>query len=146
VDLTVALDTNIFINVKNREEPYYKYSRSIIEAVDGGRIRALISAVVVAEMCTGYYMFGDIEGKQEFLSHIMASPYYEIVNVEVKVADLAGKVRAETGMRLPDAILVASALTREAYALVTHDDELKRAERLLKVMSAKELIGEMGRA
>jgi len=76
----------------------------------------------------------------------MASPYYEIVNVEVKVADLAGKVRAETGMRLPDAILVASALTREAYALVTHDDELKRAERLLKVMSAKELIGEMGRA
>jgi predicted nucleic acid-binding protein len=73
VDLTVALDTDIFINVKNKEEPYYKYSRSIIEAVDGGMIRALISAVVVAEMCTGYYMFGDIEGRQEF--HISWPPH-----------------------------------------------------------------------
>ena len=140
MDLTVVLDTNIFINVKNREKPYYEHSRRILEAIDEGKVRALVSTIVIAEMCTGYYMFGDIEGKEKFLSHILASPNYEVVNVDTKIADLAGKIRIETDVKLPDAILVATALLKEAYAIVTHDKELKKAEKLVKILSAMDFI------
>jgi predicted nucleic acid-binding protein len=53
------LDT-IFINVKNRERPYYRYSRRTLEAIDEGEVKALISAIVLAEMCTGSSMFPDL--------------------------------------------------------------------------------------
>ncbi|RLI25178.1 hypothetical protein DRO58_06640 [Candidatus Bathyarchaeota archaeon] len=142
--LTVALDTNIFINVKNREEPYYRYSRRVLEAVDDGDVKALVSVIVVAEMCTGYYMFGDIEGEEEFLAYVLTSPNYEIADVDAKTADLAGKIRAEAGVRLPDAILIASAVLRNAYAVVTHDEELRKAEKLVRIMTAREFIASLG--
>ena len=138
--VTVALDTNIFINVKNRERPYYENSKKVLEAVDEGRVKAVISTIVLAEMCTGYYMFGDLKGKQEFLSYILASPNYEVIHVNAWIADLAGKIRAETGIRLPDAIVVASAITKEVEAIVTHDDEFRKANSLIRILSAKDLI------
>jgi len=138
--VTVALDTNIFINVKNREKPYYENSKKVLEAVDEGLVKALISTIVLAEMCTGYYMFGDLKGKQEFLSYILASPNYEIVQVNAGIADLAGKIRAETYVRLPDAIIIASAIIKDAEAIVTHDDELRKAKSLIRILSAKDLI------
>jgi len=48
-----AIDTNVFLNVKNKEEPFYDYSKNILDSVDDGRNKAFVSTVVVAEMCSG---------------------------------------------------------------------------------------------
>ena len=39
----------------------------------------------------------------------------------VDIAESAAKFRAETGLRLPDAIQLASAVAINAFALVTHE-------------------------
>ncbi|MCL4437402.1 MAG: PIN domain-containing protein [Thaumarchaeota archaeon] len=137
--ITAVLDTNIFLNVKNREKPYYTSSRQVLDAADDGQIHAIVSAVSIAEMCSGYHSARDEQGKEEFITHLVSSQTFTIVNLDLKVADAAGMIRAETGLRLPDAIIVASGLAKQAIYIVTHDEEFKKAKRYIKVVTSKEL-------
>jgi len=138
--VTAVLDTNIFLNVKNREEPYYEPSKQVLDAVDNGELQAIISIISIAELCAGYYSAGDERGKQEMIMHLMASKGFNIVELDVKLADAAGRIRAETGLRLPDAIIVASGLEKGATYIVTHDEEFKRANQYLVAVTSQELI------
>jgi len=72
VGITVVLDTNIFLNVKNREEPYLEPSRRVLDAVDEGKLRAVVSVISIAELCSGYYSAGDERGKQELIMHLVS--------------------------------------------------------------------------
>jgi len=83
-----AIDTNVFLNVKNREEPYYAYSKSILDSVDGGRNKAFVSTVVIAEICSGYYLTREIDEKEEFLLHLLSSQNYEVVEDILRPWDL----------------------------------------------------------
>jgi len=141
--ITAVLDTNIFLSVKNREKPYYESSRRVLDAVDDDRIHAVISVVSIAELCAGYYSARDERGKQEFIAHLLSSKGYSVVELDVKLADAAGKIRAVTGLRLPDAIIVASGLEAGARYVVTHDEEFRKAERYLEAVTSQELINRL---
>jgi|SRR3990172_2593459 len=137
--ITAVLDTNIFLNVKNREEPYFESSRRILDAVDDGKLQAVVSVISIAELCSGYYSAGDERGKQELMMHLLSSRGYIMVDLDLRLADTAGKIRAETRLRLPDAIIVASGLTRGASCIVTHDEEFSKADRYLEAVTSQEL-------
>lgn len=137
--ITAVLDTNIFLNVKNREETYFESSRQVLDAVDEGKLQAVVSVISIAELCTGYYSARDERGKRELIMHLLSSKGYTIINLDLGLADKAGRIRAETGLRLPDAIMVASGLARGASYIVTHDEEFKKADRYLKTVTSQEL-------
>jgi predicted nucleic acid-binding protein len=139
--LSVSLDTNVFVGVLNRE-PLSVDSKKILDRIDAGSLGCVVSTVVIAEMCSGYHMAGQIEEKDEFLTHLEASQSYDIVELSVGVADHAGRIRAETGLRLPDAIVVASALKGGASCLVSNDESLKKAAKFIRVVTSKEFVDE----
>ncbi|MFQ6135228.1 MAG: type II toxin-antitoxin system VapC family toxin [Nitrososphaerales archaeon] len=141
--VTVVLDTNIFLNIKNKEEPYHQFSKQILDAVDDGRIQAVISIVSIAELCAGYYSAGDERGKREFITHLASSEQFNIMNLDIRLADAAGRIRAETGLRLPDAIIAASGLAAGAKYVVTHDKEFNRSERYLQAVTSQELVSKL---
>jgi len=142
--ITVVLDTNIFLNVKNKEEPYCRYSRQVLDAVDDGRIQAVVSVVTVAELCAGYYAAGDENGKQELIMHLASSKAFTIMELDLKLAEAAGRIRAETGLRLPDAIIVASGRARRAEYIITHDEEFRKSSRYLEPVTSQEFITRLG--
>jgi predicted nucleic acid-binding protein len=139
--LKISVDSNVFIEVKNKE-PRHESSKSILDRIDAGSLACVLSAVVVAEMCAGYHLAGELEEKDDFLAHIEASQNYEVVDLTMGVADLAGRITAETGLKLPDAVIVASALHGKAERLISNDDYLKRAEKFIRVNSPKEFVRE----
>jgi predicted nucleic acid-binding protein len=139
--LKISVDSNIFIEVKNKELRH-ESSKSILDRIDAGSLVCVVSAVVVAEMCAGYHLAGELEEKDDFLAHIEASQNYEVVDLSMGVADLAGRIRAETGLKLPDAVIVASALHGKAECLVSNDDSLRKAERFMRVVAPKEFVKE----
>jgi predicted nucleic acid-binding protein len=59
---------------------------------------------------------------------------------DVEISDAAARIRADTGLRLPDAIIIATGLAKGAQYLVTHKKELKKASRHLETISSKELL------
>jgi len=142
--ITAVLDTNIFLIVKNKEEPHYEFSKQVLDAVDNGRIQAVVSVVSVAEICVGYYLAGDEKGKQELIAHLASSKTFSVMEVDLGLADAAAKIRVETGLRLPDAIIVATGLAKGATYVVTHDEEFSKANRYLEVVTSQEMIRILG--
>jgi predicted nucleic acid-binding protein len=143
VALKFSIDTNVFLNVKNKEDPYYQYSKRILQLIDDGELQGVVPAIVVAELCAGYHEFNELTEKDELLAQLRTNPNYEIVNLDLEVADEAGRIRAVTHLRLPDAILVASSLIAEAPILVTHDDQLAKAQPLIRVLAAERALKEL---
>jgi predicted nucleic acid-binding protein len=143
VALRFSIDTNVFLNVKNKEDPYYQYSKRILRLIDDGELEGVVPAIVVAELCAGYHEFNELREKDELLTQLRTNPNYEIVNLDLEVADEAGRIRAVTHLRLPDAILVASSLIADAPILVTHDDQLAKAQPLIRVLAAEQALKEL---
>jgi predicted nucleic acid-binding protein len=138
----VSLDTNIFVGVVNKE-PQAADSKGILDAIDAGSLDCVLSTVVTAEMCAGYYIQGRLEDKDEFLTHIETSQGYTIVELSVGVADQAGRIKAETGLKLPDAIVAASAIKGRAECLVSNDETIKKAAKFIRVLTSREFIDEV---
>lgn len=136
----ISLDTNIFLNVKNKEEPFFEDSTRALDLIDENKVNCVLSTIVLAEMCAGYYENNEVEEKNVFLSLIASSPSYRVVPVDAKIADFGGEVRAEKGIRLPDALIAATAAFNNCMLLVTHDETLRKIEEIrgVKITSAKE--------
>jgi len=76
------------------------------------------------------------------LRHALESlPGLAILTVTADIADAAARVRGEHGIRLPDAIQLATARAGGAEAFLTNDRSLAGADRLLPVLVLDELVG-----
>ena len=139
--MEIVIDANVFLNVKNKEEPFYSYSEQILNSVDEGRNKALLSTVVVAEICCGYYLTGETKDKDDFILHVSSSQNFSIIDLNTLIADQAAYVRSKTGMKLPDAIIAATAMIEKADRIITNDkDSFKKAAKLAKIQTSKEFV------
>ena len=94
------------------------------ELLDGfigsGRNAAALSAVTIGEILVRPFRAGaaavsTVEGFVRFFGEI------RIVDVDVAVGREAARIRAMTGLRMPDALIIASAVVAKADVLVTND-------------------------
>lgn len=141
--ITAVLDTNILLNAKNIDEQYSTHSLQILDAVEDGLIQGVISVISIAELCTGYYFKGDKKGKEEFLAHLISTRGFLVVDLDLEISDTAARIRADSGLKLPDAVIIATGLAKDAQYVVTHDKELEKASNYLKIVSSKELLGKL---
>src|SRR5574340_832153 len=83
-----------------------------------GEIALAVTTVTIAEVLTGPLD----KGRQTLAARyrtVLAS--WQVVALDLDVAERAARLRAAHRLKLPDAIQLASALAINAYALVTHD-------------------------
>ncbi len=118
--IKIDLDTNIFIAVKNQEAEH-EFCERILDAIDMGRIEAIVSTIVVAEVIVGFYSNNEELDADRFSDHSLLK--YNIQPVTLEIADLGAKIRA-TGLRLPDALIVATAIQTQS-SLITMDDSVR---------------------
>ncbi len=120
--IKVCLDTNVFLNVLNREIIYYSHSREVLQAVERGSLEAFVPTLVIAEMLTGFYIEERNTDAQQFLSALISDKHMKIVPLSVDIAASSARVRAETGLKLPDAMVLATAIKMQADFVVSNDD------------------------
>ena len=137
----VLVDTNVFLAARAAREPGHVASRRLLDAVDDGRLEALVSVITLAELRAGFTPAQVPALWTPFLSHLRASRSYSIEPVDEAIGLAGGELRAETHLALPDAMILATAQLRGAQCVVTLDRELlgakssvasKRPEELLK--------------
>ena len=98
VQVIAAIDTNIFVSVINKERDSIQ-SKKVLDWIDEGRVRGIVSTIVIAEICSGYEESGNSKEKYEFLTHVLGSANYEIADVTVPIALDAGNLRARKRSR-----------------------------------------------
>ncbi len=99
----------------------------LFEAEAAGQLHIAISTITLAEVLTGPLRTGQAALAQRYEK---ALARFTIVPVCSAVAVLAAGMRARYGLKLPDALQLATALEIGAVALVTHDRDFARVEGL----------------
>jgi predicted nucleic acid-binding protein len=105
--------------------------RPLFEAHAAGRIRFAVTTITVAEVLAGPLRAGDEPLARRYRA-ILGS--WQPVALDLDIAESAARLRASVGLKLADAVQVASALSINAAALVTHDRDFSRL-RSLRVIS-----------
>lgn len=101
-----------------------------------GKIEIAISTIAMAEVLAGPFKHGQVVLAKRYEKELAN---FEVVPVSHDIAVTAARIRASTGLRLPDAIQAATTLEVGAAALVTHDRDFSRLEGL------RVILGDTGR-
>ena len=133
--MKIALDTNILIYFLEGIEPQASKVEKILSTFMKTEDEGIVSTVTVAEVLTGFYMAGDANkaSKIKKLLNDLTLNSFKIVPVTFEVADLAANLRAKRGGRLPDALIVATALDQSANIVYSEDRDLQRFNKDIKI-------------
>ncbi len=93
----------------------------LFEAIEAGRYRAVVSAITLAEVLAGPLKRGREALVLRYRRILTESPGWTMLPVDAEIAEAAARFRLRYGLKLPDAIQLATAVHSGSAALVTHD-------------------------
>ena len=133
--MRIALDTNILIYFLEGIEPQASKVEKILNAFMKSEDEGIISTVTVAEVLTGFYVAGEAKKttKAKKLLNDLTLNSFKIVPVTFEIADLAASLRAKRGGKLPDALMVATALNQSAQLVYSEDKDMQRFGKDIKI-------------
>jgi len=99
----------------------------LFERHANGDIAFAVTTITIAEVLTGPLNAGDEVLLKRYRAVLES---WQVVELSADIAESAARLRASLKLRLPDAVQVASAITINADALVTHDRDFSRVTAL----------------
>ena len=133
--MKAALDTNILIYFLEGFEPQASKVEQILGRFMKAQNEGIISTVTIAEVLTGFYLAGDAAKTltvKKLLNDLTLNSL-KIVPVSFEIADLAAGLRAKRGGKLPDALIVATAIDQKADIVYSQDKDLQRFNKETKI-------------
>ncbi|MEW6447665.1 MAG: PIN domain-containing protein [Bacillota bacterium] len=136
---TVALDTAVFIYHFEKNEKYSVITEEIFSRLDKDKnFAAVTSVITVLEVCVKPIKESRQDLATEYTQKLLYDDKLATWVVDGNIAQKAAEIRAKYGIRTPDAIQVATAITAEADVFITNDTALKKIEEI-EVLVLKEL-------
>jgi predicted nucleic acid-binding protein len=120
----IALDTAPFICLIEEHETFLPVVEPLFAAIDGGRLAAVTSALTLLEVLVVPLRTANTALARRYEALLGHSRGLELVEVSRAVLRDAAALRAAIGMRMPDAIQIATALQRGCTSFVTNDRAL----------------------
>lgn len=129
----LLLDTNCLVYLLetpgSREQAYMA---RLFELGARGEAELITSTVTLAELLVGVARRGTRTEVERAQAAFLGLPGLECLPVDHETAGEAAIIRERTGLRLFDAIIVATGLLHGAEALISNDRQLTRAEHGLR--------------
>ncbi len=122
----IALDTVPFIYFLERHPTYYPFAKNLFERIEKGKIDAVASTLVLTELLVPAFCTEDSSRAHEVLRLLAHFPHLTLVEVNTTIAYEASRIRAETSLRTPDALHLATALIQKVDWFVTNDKAFTR--------------------
>jgi|Tabmets5t2r1_1033131.scaffolds.fasta_scaffold112953_2 predicted nucleic acid-binding protein len=119
------VDTSVVIGALNRDDALHEAASQAVRT-ERDRHALAISALTYAEMLVGPLRVGGraVEVVERFAAQV------RIVELSADVARLAAELRTGRGLKLPDAVIVATGLHLGADVILTADARWKGIERV----------------
>jgi predicted nucleic acid-binding protein len=120
-DRVIAIDTSIVIYLLDNHPRYADLASVVMTAIEQGQVQAVTSMITLAEVLTAPAKAGNVQALQDYELYLTNFPNLSIRPPDTATARQAALVRAETGLKLPDALQIATALQVGAQAIVGND-------------------------
>lgn len=122
----MGLDTAPFICFIEEHPVHLKRLQPFFAALDRGEFIAVTSTVTLLEVLVHPIRQGNEKIAARYRDILQNAKNLIAVPLSVEVAESAARLRATHNLRTPDAIQLATALTREASAFLTNDSHLPK--------------------
>lgn len=124
---TVGLDSNIFSYQFHQDPTYGPITKQIFDLLSFNKLHAATSFITLAELLS---IKAPLPKIKQLESLFLRTPNLEVFEVNHDVAAGAAKIRREYGLRLPDAIQLATAIVSRQQAFISNDSRLKRVKEI----------------
>jgi predicted nucleic acid-binding protein len=117
-----AVDTAIFIYLIEENPRYLPVIRPLFEQVDRGEREVVTSAITLLEVLVVPYRTGELALAERYEALLTRGRGIRMVELDRTQLRATAQLRARhSGLRTPDAVQLAAALTGSCTALVTND-------------------------
>lgn len=123
----VLLDSGTLIAYHNHTEGAHLLAKHLLKRIEDNSdpLRGFLSAVSAAELLIRPHRAGPTEFT--FMHTFLTSfPNLTALPMDLSVATQAATIRSITGLRLPDAIVIASGLLAGCEVIISNDEKWKR--------------------
>jgi predicted nucleic acid-binding protein len=129
----VVLDASILIGLFNPGDPFHATADRAVRAAAEAADQLVISAVTYSEVLVGFYAAGidprHDQALQAFLTMVTIAP------LDPPVAERAAALRAAHGIRLPDALVLATGIVLGAGQILTGDRRWAAIDTTVRVLT-----------
>ena len=124
----LLVDSAPIIYTLEANAQYAKRFAALFQRHADGQLLLAVTTVTIAEVLTG-----PLKAKEEALAkrYRAVLEAWQVVELTSDIAESAARLRGQYGLKLPDAIQLASALAINADALVTHDRDFAKVHGML---------------
>lgn len=129
----VALDTNACIYHLERQTAFSGLLDAVVARAIGGALHVVVSAIVQLELLVRPYASGDLRVLRHILEFTEEHAGVVTTPISREVVHVSAQIRAMTRLKLPDAIVVGSAVVEGADLVIGNDgkfDQLNASTRL----------------
>ena len=134
----IYLDTNLYIYLFERVEPYRQLMAELSTEIDRRGIAVIASELVFMELLPRPVR----EGRHELIAHylqiVQRTPRITLVPVDRRVIMRSVHLRTDFGLRSMDALHVATALVHGCETFLTNDERV-RAGQQIRVLTLRQL-------
>ena len=117
----VFWDTNLFIYLIEENKLHLNKVHNLLQFLEENEYEIITSTLTLGEILTKPYKddrLDLVETYKDFFSDM------ELVELNSEIASLFAQIRADYGIKTPDAVQLASAIYAKADLFVTNDDRL----------------------
>jgi predicted nucleic acid-binding protein len=117
----VAVDTAVFIYLIEEHQRFLPAARALFARADQGELEIVTSAITLLEVLVIPYRSRDEALALRYEAILTGSRGVRLIEPDQAQLRTAAQLRAVHGIRTPDALQMAAALTTRCSALVTND-------------------------
>ena len=140
----IYLDASSLIYSVERVEPYRTLLEPMWQQAQDGNLTIVSSPVLVVEALVKPLQVGNAEIEIQY-RELFASNAVRLLEASYEVFEDAARLRAETGLKIPDALHAATALRADCALFITNDTDFRRV-RGLPIVVLDDLLVEEGQA
>ncbi len=117
----VCFDTNIFIYILEGSREFDELLLQLREAIELAEFRVTASALVYAELLPPLIRSGKPNALQTAIDFLSEEAAFDLIAADHEICVQAAFLRAEFGLKTPDALHVATAIRQGCDAFLTND-------------------------
>ena len=121
----ILLDTVALIYFLEENERYSKSAEKIFSRIESGQLQGVIASLVFAELLVPLYRSGDPQAATGLSNRLRNFRNLEAIPLTTEISMGAARLRADYGLRTPDAIHAATAISTQSTGILTNDKRLK---------------------
>ncbi len=124
------VDTAPLIYLIELHPVYLPVVQEVVRRIDEGMIEAYSSVITLTEVLTHPIRLGRSDLAAKYRHILVEARHFQLVPIDVAIAEIAAEVRARYNLRTPDALQVAAASALKCDAIIANDSSFGRITEL----------------